>query len=154
MNAFEIEALLNTEPTTRDRIGEPYGMRPGKRREITSQWVVGPGNTRPNDDRFGDEGSIVLDLDTFHHGDRKQYTSVLRVSIEGQNMKQTVIAFGARGEAVNVHGKAVDRFSAKSMREHHAHALKCVEASAYHCGMTLAAGVAQYLPTELTAEAS
>ncbi len=149
--AFTIEALLLTAPTTRDRIGEPYGMRPGKRREVTSQWIVGPGNTDPNDDRFGEDGTIVIDLDTFHHASSKRYTSTLRVSIEGENMKQTTIAFGAHGETVDVYANPVERFSAKTMRLHHLHALKCVEASAYHCGLTLVTGIGQYLPSTVPA---
>lgn len=148
MNAFDIEKLLLTEPTTRDRIGEPQPFRKEKRRQITSTWIVCQGNTDPNDDRFGEDGTIVIDLETFHHASSKRYSSTLRVSIEGENMKQTTIAFGARGESVNVSNQYVDRFNAKTMREHHAHALHLTGCSAYHCGLTLAEGVQQYLPAE------
>ena len=151
--ATKLDALLRTEPTTRDRIGEPYPFRSGKRREITSQWTYGPGHTDPDSTQYGEEGIITLNLTTYHHGDRKRYGSTLRVSIESLDgrMAQTTMAFGAKGEAVNVLHNPVSRFSAKSMREHHAAALAMVQELAYECGQQLAPGVQQYLPSPATA---
>lgn len=147
-SAHDIANLLHTEPTTRDRIGEPYPFRVGKRREITSEWVVGPGNTSPDDNRFGDDddGTILLTMTSYHYGDRKTLSTNLRVEIEVGNMRQTTMAFGAHGEAVRVSNERCDRFSAKAMREHHARCIELVRYSALNCGQTLEQGVAQYLP--------
>ena len=66
-------------------------------------------------------------------------------------MRQTTIAFGARGEAVNVLRTPVARFSAKTMREHHAECQRVIEEEAMQCGNVLAQGVQQYLPAEVVA---
>jgi len=148
MNAKEITTLLRTEPVTRDRIGEPFPFRNEKRREVTSQWKVGPGSTDPDHPTRGDDGTIVLDLTTYHYASRKAYHSSLRVSIESADgrMSQTTMSFGLNGESVNVHQSSVARFSAKTMREHHAEALQLAKDHAGHCGSVLVQGVAQYLP--------
>lgn len=147
--AEQIATLLTTEPTTRDRIGEPYPFRNEKRREVTSQWRFGAGHTDPDNTQYGDAGTIVLDLTTYHHGNVKQYGTTLRVSIESEDgrMVQTTIAFGARGEAVKILNAPCARFSAKTMREHHAAALARVQELTQECGEQLAPGVEQYLPT-------
>lgn len=143
---FEIANLLQTPGALIDRIGEPHVMRPGKRREISHEWVVGPGREYPNDAHPGKEGRIILALETFHHASRKAFTSTLRVHLDGQGFRSTTIAFGARGEVVDVSIAPCPRFSAKAMREHHERARYLVqECSADHCGMTLAPGVGQYV---------
>ncbi len=146
-----LAALLKTPGTTRDRIGEPFPFRNEKRREITTEWVVGPGNTDPDDERFGEYGDIVLTMTSYHYPNAKKYRTTLRVEIVGANMRQTTIAFGLKGETYDVGTDDVLRFSAKSMREHHARCLKLVEYSADHAGMTLEAGVAQYRPKQVPA---
>lgn len=149
---YALADLLKTPGTTRDRIGEPYPMRNEKRREITTEWVVGPGNTDPDSPTYGEDGDIVITMTTYHHGSNKQYSTTLRVEIVAGNMRQTTIAFGTRGESYDVHRTPVARFSAKTMREHHAHCQYLVqECSADHAGMSLEAGVRQYIPTEVTA---
>lgn len=142
---FDLANLLRTEPTTRNRIGEPFPFRNEKRREITSQWVVGPGNTDPDSATYGEDGTIVIDLTTYHHAGSKQFMSTLRVSIEGDRMKQTTMSFGLNGESCDVHRAYVTRFSAKAMVAHHDRALYLtMECSADHSGMVLEKGVAQY----------
>lgn len=151
MNATELTTLLSAAPITKDRIGEPERWGSGKKREIESTWIVGAGNTDPNDDRFGDDGTIVIDLTTYHHGSNKRYSSTLRVSIEGAMMKQTTIAFGARNESSTVLSDPVARFSAKTMREHHALALALVKQMPSVYAQSIAGGVAQYLPSTVNA---
>ncbi len=138
--------LLATPGTTRDRIGEPTAYRGDKKREIVTEWEVGPGNTDPDNDRFGEDGQIVLTMRTFHYKDRKAYSTTIRVELEGERMRQTTIAFGARGESYDVLTARVERFSAKTMREHHARCQELVGYSADHAGLSLEQGVAQYLP--------
>lgn len=145
-DAASIEALLHTPGETRDRIGEPYPFGNEKRREVTTTWEVGPGNTDPDSDTFGDDGTIELSLTTYHYGDRKEYSSTLRVSINCGSMTQTTMSFGLNGESAAVHREHVARFSAKTMREHHVEARRLVEAHADHLGSVLQQGVAQYLP--------
>ena len=142
----DLANLLQTEGTTRDRIGEPRPFRNEKYREITTEWEVGPGNTSPDDDRFGDDGTIVLSMTSYHYGDRKTLSTALRVEIVAGNMRQTTVAFGLKGEVVQVLTTPCLRFSAKAMREHHARCIELVGYSALNCGQTLAPGVAQYLP--------
>lgn len=122
----DVTALLQTEPTTRDRIGEPEPWGRGKRREVTSRWIVGHGFGHD-----GEPGTIVLDLASYHSTLRKCFTTSLRVSLEveqaGYTVTTTLIAFGARGECVKVHEAPCARFSAKVMRQHHHTALSIVQ---------------------------
>jgi len=145
MKAAQITALILSAPKTRDRIGEPYSMRPGKYREIVSTWEVGPGNTHPDDDRYGDDGTIVLDMRTTHCKDRKRYTTEIRVSIEYAGGSMTTLSFGTKGESMPIHRAPVERFSAKTMRQHHDAARGYSVLHADLAGATLEQGVAQYL---------
>ena len=146
-----LAALLFSPGTTRDRIGEPYPFRSGKRREITTEWVVGPGNTDPDHPTRGEDGEIVLTMTSYHYGDRKQFATTLRVEIVCKGMRQTTLAFGAKGESYDVLRTPVARFSAKAMREHHARCQELIRHSARHAAMSIEAGVGQYLPANLPA---
>lgn len=141
-----VTEILQTKPATRDRIGEPEVFSKNrKKREIESTWEIGPGYEWPNEERKGDGGTIRLSLRTFHYGDSKRLSTTLRVELAGERFVQTRISFGTGGEAINIYNNNCPRFSAKAMRDHHAHALYLVqECSAAHCAMSLRQGIAAY----------
>lgn len=145
-----IASLLGNEPASHhDRIGEPTPWSNQKRREVTTEWVVGPGQSSR------DEGTIILRLTTYHHGKASyvgergnEYSSTMRVEFESADgrMRQTTIAFGTKGESVSVHRTGdVARFSAKAMREHHAEALRVVEGERHQIAAILVGGVSRYV---------
>ena len=144
-DAKSLSELLMTPGKTRDRIGEPSSFGREKRREITTEWKVGPGKNNTED------GEIVLTMASRHHKTSKQYITDVRVEFVGENFRQTVMAFGAEGEAIGVKRTPVERFSAKTMREHHERCRELVRYSADHSGRVLAEGVKRYIPEPVEA---
>jgi hypothetical protein len=154
----QLADILATEPTTRDRIGEPKPFGSGKYRDIESTWEVGPGQLHPDSSIPGEEGTIVLDLTTYHHGKaeyygqlEKCYTSTIRVAFVGENFKQTTLSFGTKNESVRVLNVPVERFSAKSMREAHQKALAYVRENPNQIAPFIHGGVQQYVAKEVNA---
>lgn len=144
-----IATLLATGGQTFDRINDPTPWAGKKKREVTTEWVLGPG-----EDSSGRPGEIILRLTSYHYGKAEYsgqlgnaYDTTLRVEFAGGGFRQTTLSFGMKGESIGVLREFdIARFSAKALRAHHDAALRAVNGERNHIASVLVNGVAQYLP--------